>query len=65
MTLKKEVRGFAVNRIQYAVVAECWRLVLDDVMSAEDVDKVVSRGLGLRWAFLGPLEVTALNGNGL
>lgn len=62
--LNKEVAGFAVNRLQYAIAAESWRLVKDGVMSAEDADKVVSEGLGLRWAFLGPLEVMALNGDG-
>jgi len=25
--LKKEVDGFAINRIQYALLAECWRLI--------------------------------------
>lgn len=65
VVLKKEIVGFGVNRLQYALVAECWRLVMEGVMTAEDVDKVVSEGLGLRWAFVGPLEVTALNGDGI
>lgn len=25
--LKKEIAGFALNRLQYALLAECWRLV--------------------------------------
>jgi len=25
--VKKEVTGFALNRVQYALLAECWRLV--------------------------------------
>lgn len=33
-------------------------------MSVEDVDKVISHGLGLRYAFLGPFEVIHLNANG-
>ena len=28
VTLKKEIDGFALNRIQYSVINECWRLVL-------------------------------------
>ena len=38
--LKKEVLGFAVNRLQFALLAEAWRLVSDDVLSPSDVDKV-------------------------
>ncbi|CAI4226644.1 unnamed protein product [Auanema sp. JU1783] len=41
VSLTKEVVGFAVNRIQFAILSEAWRLVEDDVMSAEDVDKVI------------------------
>ena len=33
-------------RIQYVILNECWRLVNDGVMSVEDVDKVMSDGLG-------------------
>lgn len=25
--LKKEIDGFALNRIQYALINECWRMV--------------------------------------
>ncbi|XP_041462515.1 lambda-crystallin homolog [Lytechinus variegatus] len=65
VTLKKEVPGFAANRIQYAIIAEVWRLVEGGVLSADDVDKVMSAGLGLRYAFLGPLEVMQLNAEGM
>ena len=33
-------------------------------MSAEDVDKVMWAGLGMRYAFLGPFEVMHLNAEG-
>jgi L-gulonate 3-dehydrogenase len=63
--LKKEVDGFALNRIQYALVSECWRLLMDDVMSVEDLDKVMSDGLGMRYAFMGPFETCHLNAEGI
>lgn len=25
--LRREIDGFALNRVQYAIIAECWRLV--------------------------------------
>lgn len=43
--MKKEVLGFAVNRLQFALLAEAWRLVSDDVLSPSDVDKVQIEGV--------------------
>jgi len=60
--VKKEVPGFILSRIQIALINECISLVGRDVVSPDDVDKVMKYGLGLRWAFLGPLEVMDLNG---
>jgi len=65
VVVNKELPGFALNRIQYVILNECWRLVNDGVMSVEDVDKVMSDGLGHRYAFLGPLEVAHLNAEGM
>ncbi|XP_064613854.1 lambda-crystallin-like [Liolophura sinensis] len=62
--IKKEIDGFALNRIQYAIMGECWRLINDGVISVEDMDKVMSDGLGMRYAFLGPLETAYLNADG-
>ena len=60
----KETRGFVLNRMQAALVAEAFRLVRDGVMSAEDVDACVRDGLGLRWSFMGPFETIDLNAPG-
>lgn len=64
VVLKKEVPGFALNRIQYAILNECFNLVEDGLLSVEDIDKVMTEGLGMRYAFLGPLETTHLNAEG-
>jgi len=60
----KETRGFVLNRLQAALVAEAFRLVRDGVMSVEDVDACVKDGLGLRWSFMGPFETIDLNAPG-
>ncbi len=60
----KETRGFVLNRLQAALVAEAFRLVRDGVMSAADVDACVKDGLGLRWSFMGPFETIDLNAPG-
>lgn len=63
--LKKEVEGFVLNRIQYAILNECWRLIQDGVVDTADMDTVMSEGLGMRYAFLGPLETAHLNAEGM
>ena len=60
----KETKGFVLNRLQAALVAEAFRMVRDGVMSPEDVDACVKDGLGLRWAFMGPFETIDLNAPG-
>ncbi|XP_067372868.1 lambda-crystallin homolog isoform X2 [Channa argus] len=59
--LKKEIDGFALNRVQAAVIAESWRLVQDGIISVQDIDLVMSEGLGMRYAFIGPMETMHLN----
>jgi 3-hydroxybutyryl-CoA dehydrogenase len=57
VTVRKDVPGFLGNRLQYALLREAARLVEEGVASAEDVDRAMRAGPGLRWAALGPLEV--------
>ena len=63
-TINKEMDGFALNRLQGALLAEAFRLVADDVISPADLDALVKHGLGLRWSFMGPLETIDLNAPG-
>jgi len=44
---------------------ETWRLVQDKVLDVRDIDRVMSEGLGMRYAFLGPLETAHLNAEGM
>lgn len=62
--IRKEIFGFALNRLQAALVAEALRLVSDDVISPTDLDKVITDGLGLRWAASGPFETGHFNAPG-
>ena len=55
VSLSREVPGFALNRLQYAVLNESVNLVADGLLSAEDLDVVVRHGLGLRYAFMGEI----------
>ena len=48
--------GYIVPRIQALAMNEAARLVEDNVASAEDIDKAMRVGFGLRFAVLGMLE---------
>jgi 3-hydroxybutyryl-CoA dehydrogenase len=58
----KDVPGFLGNRMQHALQREALSLVEQGVASAEDVDKVVEHGFGLRLALMGPMERADLGG---
>ncbi len=64
MELKKEVDGFILNRMQAVLLAEAFRLVSEGYCSAEDLDKTIAHGLGLRWSFMGPFETIEMNAPG-
>jgi len=59
--LSREVKGFVVNRLQGALLAEAFKLVEDGVCGVADVDAAIAQGLGLRWSFIGPFETIDLN----
>lgn len=61
IAVKKEIEGFILNRLQHAVLNEALRLISEDYVSAEDLDKTLKDGLALRWSFMGPIETIDLN----
>ncbi|EGV92230.1 lambda-crystallin homolog isoform X2 [Cricetulus griseus] len=63
--LLKEIDGFVLNRLQYAVISEAWRMMEEGIVSPNDLDLVMSDGLGMRYAFIGPLETMHLNAEGI
>ncbi|KAJ8667559.1 hypothetical protein QAD02_009222 [Eretmocerus hayati] len=65
VVMSREIDGFALNRIQYAILNEAWRLVSDGILDVKDIDIVMSEGLGMRYAFLGPFETAHLNAEGM
>ena len=62
--VRREVEGFILNRLQGALLREAWDLFAEGYASANDIDKTVSEGLGLRWSFMGPFETIDLNAPG-
>jgi len=64
VSLSRELPGFVLNRMQYALLNECWRLVRDQIVSPQDLDVVMKDGMGMRYAFMGPMETIHLNAEG-
>ena len=62
--LTREVDGFIANRLQAALLWEAFRLLDAGIATAEDIDKMISEGLGRRWSFIGPFETIDLNAPG-
>ncbi|CAM4022213.1 3-hydroxyacyl-CoA dehydrogenase [Bordetella tumbae] len=61
ITVRHEIEGFVLNRLQGALLHEAFRLAAAGVASAEDIDTTIKDGLGLRWSFMGPFETIDLN----
>jgi len=57
----KEVYGYVLNRLQLSLVQEALYLVQEDICNVEAVERALTEGLGLRWAFTGPFGVEELN----
>ena len=60
----KEVSGFVVNRLHFALLRESIHLVNSGVISIESLDQLVKASLGPRWTAAGPFKTLALGGNG-
>ncbi|MCX8279001.1 3-hydroxyacyl-CoA dehydrogenase [Phyllobacterium sp. 0TCS1.6C] len=61
VSLSREIPGFVLNRLQGALLDEAFALYAEGYATAEDIDRTVRDGLGLRWAFMGPFETIDLN----
>ncbi len=55
--------GYVVPRIQALAMNEAARLYEEGVASAEDIDKAIRYGFGIRYAILGMLEFIDFGGN--
>ncbi|MEL7046173.1 MAG: 3-hydroxyacyl-CoA dehydrogenase family protein, partial [Pseudomonadota bacterium] len=60
----QEIEGFVFNRLQGALLREAYCLVRDGIASVDDIDRLVRKGLGLRWSVIGPFETVDLNTRG-
>jgi 3-hydroxybutyryl-CoA dehydrogenase len=60
--MNKEVDGFIINRLQFAVLREAWSMWADGVASAQAIDDSFRMTLGRRYSITGPIESAELGG---
>ncbi|MFG2915659.1 3-hydroxyacyl-CoA dehydrogenase family protein [Kitasatospora sp. NPDC048298] len=60
--LRKEVPGFVANRLQAALFREAINLVVQGVVTEDELDEIVTSSIGLRWAVAGPFRSFHLGG---
>ena len=60
--LNVEASGHMTNRLQFALVREAVRCLIEGIASAKDIDAAVRYGLGPRWALMGSLLTLHLAG---
>ena len=62
LILRREVDGFIADRLMEALWREALHLINDGVASADEIDRAVIYGPGLRWAFMGTFLTYRLGG---
>lgn len=60
--MNKEVDGFIINRLQFALLREAWSMWASGVASAEAIDASFKMSLGRRYSITGPIESAELGG---
>ncbi|KOU63452.1 hydroxylacyl-CoA dehydrogenase [Streptomyces sp. MMG1533] len=62
VVLRRALPGFAANRLQSALLRESIHLVLEGVVTVEELDRIVTESIGLRWSTIGPFHAFHLGG---
>ena len=64
VVVRKEPQGFVFNRLQGAILREAYSLVREGVITPRELDEIVIKGLGKRWALIGAFGASSLNVKG-
>ncbi|MEQ8154079.1 MAG: 3-hydroxyacyl-CoA dehydrogenase NAD-binding domain-containing protein [Clostridiaceae bacterium] len=62
VVLKKDVKGFLSNRLQFALLREASYLVESGVATPDDIDRTLKYGNGLRYMCSGPFKIVDMGG---
>ena len=61
-TMNREVDGFIINRLQFAIMREAWSMWANGIASAEAIDNSFKMTLGRRYSVTGPIESADMGG---
>ena len=62
VVIQREIPGFVANRLQGALLREALWLVHNGIVTPQDIDTIITGGIGRRWAVAGPFEIFDLAG---
>ncbi|KAJ6445256.1 3-hydroxyacyl-CoA dehydrogenase [Purpureocillium lavendulum] len=54
--LKRDITGFVAGRLAWALLREAIHLVDQDVVTVEQLDRILETSMGPRWAYAGPFK---------
>jgi 3-hydroxyacyl-CoA dehydrogenase len=54
--LQKEITGFVAGRLAWVLLQEAIHLVDQDIVTVEQLDKIIETSMGPRWAYAGPFK---------
>lgn len=54
LRVRCEVEGYISDRLQEALWREALHIVADGIATTDEIDRAITYGPGLRWAFMGP-----------
>lgn len=60
--VNRSVPGFVVNRVQHALMRECFYLIEQGIIEPDELDKLIKSTLGIRLAVNGPCVQRDFNG---
>lgn len=62
VALRKEIAGFVVNRLQAVLLGEAINLVLQGVVTVDELDETMTSSIGPRWASAGIFQSSHIAG---
>ncbi|KAF5003518.1 hypothetical protein FDECE_9941 [Fusarium decemcellulare] len=54
--LQKEITGFVAGRLAWALLREAIHLVDQDIVTVQQLDRIMETSMGPRWAYAGPFK---------
>jgi 3-hydroxyacyl-CoA dehydrogenase len=56
--IRKEIKGFVAGRLAWSLLREAIHLVNEDIVTAEELDRIIESSMGKRWRTLAHLRVS-------